>query len=65
MKQQNTPSMLPIMILSLATSPFIFSILLLHMFGEWLQSMGKFSGEIFRAEQLPLLYFSEKSSQTQ
>ena len=64
MKEQNTSSMLPILILSLATSPFIFSILLLHIFGEWLQSMGKLSEEIFRAEQLPLLYFPEQTSQT-
>ena len=46
--------------LSFATSPFIISIFVLHILGEWLQSMGKSSEEIFRAQQLPLLHFSDK-----
>jgi hypothetical protein len=56
MKSDNTSSMLSLMCLSLATSPFLISILILHFWGEWLQSMGKLSEELFRAEQLPLLH---------
>lgn len=62
MKSDNTSSILSLMILSLATSPFVASILILHFLGEWLQSMGKLSEEVFRAEQLPLLHVSEKRS---
>jgi hypothetical protein len=60
MKVDRTSSMLSLMGLSLATSPFVFSILVLHFWGEWLQSMGKLSEEVFRAKQLPLLYVSQK-----
>ena len=42
--------------LSLATGPFILSILLLQVLNDILTSFGKMSEEIFRAEQLPLLY---------
>ena len=52
--------MLPLMILSLATSPFIISFLVFSALGECLQNIGKLSEELFRAEQLPLLNFPEK-----
>lgn len=60
MKFNQTSSLLSLFGLSLATSPFIISILVLHIIGDWLQSIGKSSEEIFRAEQLPLLHFSDK-----
>lgn len=60
MKTNQTSSLLPLLALSLATSPFLISILVLHILGEWLQSIGESSEEIFRAEQLPLLHFSNK-----
>lgn len=41
--------------LSLATGPFIISILLLQLLGDIFNGFGKMSEEIFRAEQLPLL----------
>jgi hypothetical protein len=62
MKSNNTSSMLSLMGLSLATSPFIISLLILHFWGEWLQSLGKLSEEIFRASQLPLLHVSQKQT---
>lgn len=60
MKTNQTSSLLPLLALSLATSPFIMSILVMHILGEWLQSIGKSSEEIFRAEQLPLLHFGDR-----
>jgi hypothetical protein len=63
MKLNNQSSMPSLMVLSLATSPFILSILILHFWGEWLQSMGKLSEEVFRAKQLPLLYVSQNMAQ--
>lgn len=60
MKPNSTSSIIPLLCLSLATSPFIISILLLNIIAEFFQSMGKLSEETFRAEQLPLLYFNNK-----
>ena len=56
----NQTSSLSLFALSLATSPFIMSLLVLHILGEWLQSIGKSSEEIFRAEQLPLLHIGDR-----
>ena len=50
--------------LSLATGPFIVSILLSQLFGHILSSFGKISEEIFRAEQLPLLYLVNFENKT-
>ena len=47
--------MFSLMGLSLATGPFIISILLLQLLGDIFNGFGKISEEIFRAEQLPLL----------
>ena len=50
--------------LSLATGPFIISILLLQLLSDTLTSFGKISEEIFRAEQLPLLYLANFENKT-
>lgn len=60
MKTNQTSSLVSLLALSLATSPFIMSLLVLHILEEWLQSIGKSSEEIFRAEQLPLLHFGDR-----
>jgi hypothetical protein len=44
--------------LSIATSPFIFSILCLYYLTELMTEFGKASEEIFRSERLPSLNFS-------
>lgn len=59
MKSQQTPSLLILFGLSVATTPFILTILLLHSFGKLLEEMGTWSEEIFRAEQLPILNLSD------
>ena len=61
MKQNQQLSLITIMGLSLAISPFLFTILILKTWEEYLLEIGKFSEEIFRAEQLPLLSFSDRS----
>jgi len=61
-KQNQQLSLITIMGLSLAISPFLFAILILKTWEEYLLEIGKFSEEIFRAEQLPLLSFSDRSS---
>jgi hypothetical protein len=43
--------------LSIATSPFIFSILCLYCLTKLMTEFGKTSEEIFRAERLPTLNF--------
>ena len=53
---------MPLICLSLATSPFIISILMLNLVAECFQSLGKLSEEAFRADQLPLLNFDKLSS---
>ena len=50
--------------LSLVTGPFILSILLLQLLGDVFRSFGKISEEIFRAEQLPLLYLTNFENKT-
>ena len=62
MKRNQQFSLITIMSLSLAISPFLLTILILKTWEEYLLDIGKFSEEIFRAEQLPLLSFSERSS---
>ncbi|ELS01467.1 hypothetical protein Xen7305DRAFT_00011710 [Xenococcus sp. PCC 7305] len=44
--------------LSLATGPFLISILLLRFLADVFHSFGQMGEEIFRAEQLPLLYLA-------
>ncbi len=50
--------------LSLATGPFIFSVLLLQLLSDIFSNFGKMSEEIFRAEQLPLLYLPNLENKT-
>ena len=62
MESNNQSSLLSQICLSAATSPFLVSVLVLQGMGELLQSTGKLSEEIFRAEQLPLLNFPEDTT---
>ena len=50
--------------LSLATGPFILSVLLLQLLSDIFGGFGKLSEEIFRAEQLPLLYVANFENKT-
>lgn len=50
--------------LSLATGPFIVTILLLHFLGKMLGGFDKTSEEIFRAEQLPLLNLTSSDNKS-
>ncbi len=60
MKKHNNPtSLLSVLGLSIATTPFILSILILKFLGELLKNCGEVSEEVFRAEQLPLLNITE------
>lgn len=58
-KHNHQTSLFSVLGLSLATSPFIFTILILKFLGELLKNCGEVSEEIFRAEQLPLLNITE------
>lgn len=58
-KYHNPTALFSVLGLSLATSPFIITILILKLFGEWLKNCGEVSEEIFRAEQLPLLNITQ------
>ena len=59
MKRHSKSSLFSVLGLSLATSPFIVTILLLRVLGELLKNWGEVSEEVFRAEQLPLLNITE------
>ncbi len=58
-KYHNQTALFSVFGLSLATSPFIFTILILNFLGELLKNCGEVSEEIFRAEQLPLINITE------
>jgi hypothetical protein len=58
MKTNNPTDLKLFLALSIATSPFIFSILLLYLLSEFMTEFGKASEEIFRSERLPILNFS-------
>ena len=58
MKSNNTSCLLSLMGLSLATSPFIVTLLTLYLLTEFMTELGKASEEIFRPERLPILNFS-------
>lgn len=55
MTYQNKTAIYSSLGLSLATGPFILSILLLQLLSDIFTNFDKMSEEIFRAEQLPLL----------
>ena len=59
MKSNNTSCLLSILGLSVATSPFLISILTLYLLMEFMTEMGKASEEVFRAERLPALNFPD------
>ncbi|MEN9517633.1 MAG: hypothetical protein RLZZ381_221 [Cyanobacteriota bacterium] len=59
MKPNNPTDLKLFFALSIATSPFIFSILLLYLLSELMTEFGKASEEIFRSERLPILYFPD------
>lgn len=54
----NSPDLLSFLGLSIATSPFIMSILTLYFLAEFMTEFGKASEEIFRSERLPILNLS-------
>lgn len=58
MKPNNTSCLFSFLGLSIATSPFILSILTIHLLGEFMTELGKISEELFRSERLPLLNLS-------
>lgn len=58
MKSNNTSCFLSFMGLSIATSPFIVTLLAVYLLTEFMTELGKTSEEIFRAERLPILNFS-------
>lgn len=57
MKPSNPTYLMSFLGLSIATSPFIFSILFLYLLAEFMTELGKTSEEIFRSERLPILNF--------
>lgn len=62
MKKNQQISLLTLVSLSLTISPFLLTIMILKIWEEYLFEIGKFSEEIFRAEQLPLLSFTDHPS---
>lgn len=59
MKSNDPSYLLSFFGLSIATSPFIFSILTLYLFAELSIELGKASEEIFRSQRLPVLNFPD------
>lgn len=59
MKSHNPSCLMSFLGLSIATSPFIFSILTLSLLMELMTELGKVSEEIFRSERLPILHFPD------
>ncbi len=57
MKPNNPSYLVSFLGLSIATSPFIISILTLYFLTEFMTELGKASEEIFRSERLPILNF--------
>lgn len=59
MKSNDPSYLLSFFGLSIATSPFIISILTLYLFTELSIELGKASEEIFRSQRLPVLNFPD------
>jgi len=57
MKPSSPTDIISFVGLSIATSPFIFSILFLYFVAEFMTEFGQASEEIFRSERLPILNF--------
>ncbi len=63
MKPNNPSYLVSFLGLSIATTPFIISILTLYLLTEFMTELGKASEEIFRSERLPILNFSNLDDQ--
>lgn len=63
MKSNNTSCLLSSFGLSIATSPFILTILILYLISELMTELGQASEEIFRPNRLPILNFFEFDAQ--
>ncbi|MGF1590084.1 MAG: hypothetical protein ACFCU7_12715 [Pleurocapsa sp.] len=63
MKPNNPSYLVSFLGLSIATTPFIISILTLYLLTEFMTELGKVSEEIFRSERLPILNFSNLDDQ--
>ncbi|MEM8719705.1 MAG: hypothetical protein AAGE84_10410 [Cyanobacteria bacterium P01_G01_bin.39] len=61
MKRNNPPDLLPFLGLSIATSPFIISILTCYLVAELMRELGNMSEEVFRSERLPVINFTNFS----
>jgi hypothetical protein len=59
MKSNNNSELFSLLGLSLATSPFILSILAAHLLSELMAEIGRVSEELFRPDRLPLLNFPD------
>jgi hypothetical protein len=59
MKSNNTSELFSLLGLSLATSPFILTILATHLLAELMAEIGRVSEELFRPDRLPILNFPD------
>lgn len=59
MKSNHPSHLLSFLGLSIATSPFIITILTLYLLVEFMTELGQASEEIFRSERLPILNFPD------
>ena len=57
MSQTNRPLCPVIICLSLATAPFLGSVLIFHQIAQALGELGEASEEVFRGNRLPILNF--------
>ncbi|XHU95709.1 MAG: hypothetical protein JJP05_08515 [cyanobacterium endosymbiont of Rhopalodia gibba] len=62
MSQVNQPLRPIIIYLSLATAPFLGSLLIVHQITQVLEELGEASEEVFRGARLPILNFPDSSS---
>ncbi|YAI81820.1 MAG: hypothetical protein ACQJCO_08540 [cyanobacterium endosymbiont of Rhopalodia sterrenbergii] len=62
MSQVNQPLCPIVICLSLATAPFLGSLLIVNQIAQGLENLGEASEEVFRGDRLPILNFPESSS---
>ncbi|MGP0129393.1 MAG: hypothetical protein ACTMUB_09085 [cyanobacterium endosymbiont of Rhopalodia musculus] len=62
MSQVNQPLCPVVICLSLATAPFLGSLLIVHQISQRLGELGEASEEVFRGDRLPILNFPDSSS---
>jgi hypothetical protein len=53
-----TPVVSPSLLVSLAATPWLLTIVTLKAAGEFLEQLGLVSEEVFRGDRLPVLHFS-------